>query len=86
MFHHYFRFSLTTFEMNPAAGDFQIVGMAASAGGLNALTQVLTALPADRRDRDAAQQARRAACAEGRDARRRAVVSRRRAKRDAAGR
>ena len=33
--------------MTPAAGDFQIVAMAASAGGLNALTQVLAALPAD---------------------------------------
>jgi two-component system chemotaxis response regulator CheB len=32
--------------MNPA-GDFQIVAMAASAGGLNALTHVLAALPAD---------------------------------------
>jgi two-component system, chemotaxis family, protein-glutamate methylesterase/glutaminase len=33
--------------MNRGANDFQVVAMAASAGGLNALSQVLVALPAD---------------------------------------
>jgi two-component system, chemotaxis family, protein-glutamate methylesterase/glutaminase len=33
--------------MNPGATEFQVVAMAASAGGLNALSQVLVALPAD---------------------------------------